>query len=74
MALMGLFFGVGGSTGSLIAFSIYGMLATKNLIWGIWGAFGLAILPGYFLLLKFTRHKNDYKQDAPEYARAFFFS
>jgi hypothetical protein len=59
MALMGLFFGIGGSTASLTVFSVYGMLAKKSLIWGIWGILGFAILPGYFLLLRFTRHKND---------------
>ena len=52
MALLGLFFGVGGSTGSQMAFGIYGILDNKGLIWGILGAIGFATLPFYLLLLK----------------------
>jgi len=59
IAVMGLFSGIGGSTASITVFSIYGMLVNKNVVWGIWGAFGFAVLPGYFLLSKVTKnHKN----------------
>jgi hypothetical protein len=59
MGFMGLFFGIGSSTASLTVFSIYGLLVNKSLIWGILATFGFAILPGYFLLLRFKKHKND---------------
>ena len=55
LAMMGLFFGTGSSSASLMVFSIYGVLANKSLIWGIWGTLGFAILPGYLILLKITR-------------------
>ena len=59
IALMGLFSGIGGSTASVAVFSLYGVLVNKTLVWGIWGAFGFAVLPGYFLLSNVTRkHKN----------------
>lgn len=59
LAVMGLFSGIGASTASVAVFSIYGMLAKKATVWGIWGAFGFAVLPGYFLLSKITKdHKN----------------
>ena len=59
IAVMGLFSGIGGSTASVTVFSIYGMLVNKNTVWGIWGAFGFAVLPGYLLLSKVTKkHKN----------------
>lgn len=58
MALMGLFSGIGGSTASLTIFSIYGMLANKSLVWGIWGTLGFAILPGYLMLFKMTRRNR----------------
>ncbi len=54
MAMLGLFFGIGGSAGSQIGFSIFGMLANKRLIWGILGAVGFATLLGYGYLLKIT--------------------
>jgi MFS family permease len=63
MALMGLFFGIGGSTGSLATFSIYGALASKNLIWGILGIFGFAILPGYLLLLRMARRNKSIRSN-----------
>lgn len=63
MALMGLFFGIGGSTASLTVFSIYGVLANKSLIWGIWGAFGFAILPGYLLLLRIAGRNKSVRTD-----------
>jgi MFS family permease len=52
MAMLGLFFGIGGSAGSQIAFSIFGILADKRVIWGILGIVGFATLLGYGLLLK----------------------
>jgi MFS family permease len=59
LAVMGLFSGIGASTASVAVFSIYGMLANKATVWGIWGALGFAVLPGYFLLSKITKdHKN----------------
>jgi MFS family permease len=59
IAVMGLFSGIGGSTASIAVFSIYGTLVNKTTVWGIWGAFGFAVLPGYFLLFKITKnHKN----------------
>jgi hypothetical protein len=58
LALMGLFFGIGGSTASLTIFSIYGLLADKSLIWGIWGTLGFAILPGYLMLFKMAKRNR----------------
>jgi len=59
LALMGLFFGIGASTAELTIFSIYGLLANKSLIWGIWGTLGFAILPGYLMLFKMAkRHRS----------------
>jgi MFS family permease len=58
LALMGLFFGIGGSTASLTIFSIYGLLANKSLIWGIWGILGFAILPGYLMLFKMAKRNR----------------
>jgi len=63
MALMGLFFGIGGSTASLTVFSIYGVLANKSLIWGILGTFGFAILPAYLLLLRIARRNKSVRTD-----------
>jgi MFS family permease len=58
LALMGLFFGIGGSTASLTIFSIYGLLANKSLIWGILGTLGFAILPGYLMLFKMAKRNR----------------
>ncbi|MGB8779873.1 MAG: MFS transporter [Candidatus Bathyarchaeia archaeon] len=59
IAMMGLVSGIGGSTASVAVFSIYGMLVNKTTVWGIWGALGFAVLPGYFLLSKVTKnHKK----------------
>ena len=58
LALMGLFFGIGGSTASLTVFSIYGMLANKSLVWGILGTLGFAILPGYLMLFKIAKRNR----------------
>jgi MFS family permease len=58
MATLGLFFSIGGSAGSQIAFSIFGILSDKRLIWGILGTVGFATLLGYGLLLKVTTKKQ----------------
>lgn len=58
MAMLGLFFGIGGSAGSQIGFSIFGMLADKRLIWGILGIVGFTTLLGYGYLLKITNRSN----------------
>jgi predicted MFS family arabinose efflux permease len=51
-ALTGLFYGVGGSVGSLIGFRLYDVLSNKEYIWAVLGAIGFATLPGYLYLLK----------------------
>jgi len=56
-ALAGLFFGIGGSTGSLIGFRLYEVLANKEYIWAVLGTIGFATLPGYMYLWKTQRHK-----------------
>jgi len=58
MAMAGLFFGIGSSAGSQIAFSIFGALADKQLTWGILGIIGFATSIGYALMLKMTRKKQ----------------
>jgi len=57
MALTGLFFGIGGSVGSLIGFRLYATLLKKELTWGILGAIGFATMPGYLYLLKADKRK-----------------
>lgn len=52
MALTGLFFGIGGSVGSLIGFGLYDILLDKAMIWGLLGIVGFATLPGYIYLMK----------------------
>jgi MFS family permease len=52
MAILGLFFGIGGSAGSQIAFTLFGLLTDKRITWGILGLIGFATLLGYGLLLK----------------------
>lgn len=52
MALSRMFFGIGGSVGSLIGFRLYALLPTKGLVWGILGAVGFATMPAYLYLLK----------------------
>lgn len=59
MALSGLFFGVGGSVGSLVGFRLYDVLLNKELIWGILGAVGFATLPGYIYLIKAHKRAQD---------------
>jgi MFS family permease len=54
MAMLGLFFGIGGSAGSQLGFSVFGILSDKRLIWAILGSIGFATLLGYGLLLKIT--------------------
>jgi MFS family permease len=58
MAMLGLFFGIGGAAGSQIAFSIFGILADKRIVWGILGSIGFATLLGYGLLLKMANKEN----------------
>jgi MFS family permease len=58
MAIAGLFFGIGGSVGSQIAFSIYGTLSDKRLTWGILGIIGFATSVGYALMLRMTRKEQ----------------
>lgn len=55
MALAGLFFGIGGSVGSFIGFSLYTILQDKAMIWGILGIIGFATLPGYIYLSKVAK-------------------
>lgn len=58
MALGGLFFGTGGSLGSLIGFRLYDVLPDKAFAWGILGVMGFATLPCYFALLRIVHtHK-----------------
>jgi MFS family permease len=58
MAMAGLFFGIGSSAGSQIAFSIFGALTDKQLTWGILGIIGFATSLGYALMHKMTRNKQ----------------
>ena len=69
-ALAGLFFGIGGSVGSLIGFRLYDVLPNKELIWAVLGAIAFATLPGYLYLLKaqeqqtnIRKSKFDHKAD-----------
>jgi inner membrane protein involved in colicin E2 resistance len=55
MAMLGLFFGIGGSAGAQLAFSIFGTLTNKELTWGIFGLIGFATLIGYALLLRMAK-------------------
>jgi MFS family permease len=59
MAMLGLFFGIGGSAGSQLAFSVFGILADKRLVWGIFGTIGFATLLGYGLLLKMANKDKE---------------
>lgn len=60
-ALAGLFFGIGGSVGSLIGFRLYDVLPNKELIWAVLGAIAFATLPGYLYLLK--AHRADKRSE-----------
>jgi MFS family permease len=59
MAILGLFFGIGGSAGSQIAFTIFGLLTDKRFTWGILGFVGFATLLGYALLLRITNKNKE---------------
>jgi len=59
-ALTGLFFGIGGSVGTLIGFRLYDVLSNKGFIWSVLGAIGFLTLPGYLYLLK--TQKRDARQ------------
>ena len=58
MAMLGLFFGIGGAAGSQIAFTIFAQLTDKKFTWGILGIIGFATLIGYVLLLKMAKRQN----------------
>jgi len=62
MALSGLFFGVGGSVGTMIGFRLYGILPNKGSVWAILGAVGFATLPGYIYLINAKRKKQSSPQ------------
>lgn len=62
MALSGLFFGIGGSVGTMIGFRLYGVLPNKEFIWAVLGAVGFATLPGYLYLLKAQKDTRKQKQ------------
>ncbi len=47
MAIAAVFSRIGGSTGSLIAFNLYGLFPFKDSIWIFLGLFGFATIPGY---------------------------
>jgi MFS family permease len=57
MAILGLFFGIGGAAGSQIAFSLFGTLTEKRFTWGVLGLIGFATLVGYALLSR-TANRN----------------
>jgi MFS family permease len=59
MAMLGLFFGIGGSAGSQIAFSISGALTNKELTWGILGLIGFTTLIGYIALFRMANKAKD---------------
>jgi hypothetical protein len=54
-ALAGLFYGIGGSVGTMIGFRLYDVLPNKEFIWAVLGAVGFATIPGYIYLLKAHR-------------------
>jgi len=58
MAILGLFFGIGGAAGSQIAFSLFASLADKNVTWGILGLIGFATLIGYVFLSKMASKRK----------------
>jgi MFS family permease len=58
MAILGLFFGIGGAAGSQIAFSLFASLTDKNLTWGILGLIGFATLIGYAFLSKMASKRK----------------
>jgi len=58
-ALSGLFYGVGGSVGTLIGFRLYDVLPSKQYIWAVLGAIGFATLPGYMYLYKAQKQTQE---------------
>ncbi len=58
MALGGLFFGIGGSLGSLIGLGLYDALPDKASVWSIFGVIGVATLPCYFALLRIAHRRK----------------
>jgi MFS family permease len=58
MAILGLFFGIGGAAGSQIAFSLFASLTDKRLTWGVLGLIGFATLVGYVFLSKMASKRK----------------
>jgi MFS family permease len=58
MAILGLFFGIGGAEGSQIAFSLFASLTDKKYVWGVLGLIGFATLVGYVSLAKMTSRRK----------------
>jgi MFS family permease len=58
MSISNLFFGIGGTVGGFIIFSIYDLLVNPRLIWEILGIIGFATLPGYLILSRVFRKKK----------------
>ncbi len=52
IALLGLFFGIGGSVGSFLGFGLFDILPDKTMVWGLIGGIGFATLPGYVYLMR----------------------
>jgi MFS family permease len=61
-ALAGLFYGIGGSVGTMIGFRLYDILPNKEFIWAVLGAVGFATIPGYIYLLKAHRKTQNATQ------------
>jgi MFS family permease len=58
MAILGLFFGIGGAAGSQIAFSLFASLTDKKFVWGVLGLIGFATLVGYVFLAKMASRRK----------------
>lgn len=58
MAILGLFFGIGGAAGSQIAFSLFGTLTDKRFTWGVLGLIGFVTLIGYIFLSRMTSNSE----------------
>jgi MFS family permease len=63
MALSGLFYGVGGSVGTMVGFRLYDVLLNKEMIWGVLGAVGFATLPGYVYLVKANKKAQELRSN-----------